>query len=280
MYQITAGGIDAHHNASFFMSRPNGLKDHVLLFVKVKALFTIADDSFCVSPGSALFIRQNTPYEYRSAKGDYCDDWLHFSGGDWANADFSGVPFHQPLLQPNPAVFTLYIRQLLWESSYTPEPYRQENVDMLFRVLLNTARLSMERNISMEKKNSMERSNSMEKNRNAQPYHPCHAKLRELRLTILAQPYKNYSPARLAAALGISTSSFQHLYTQLFGISFGADLIGMRIAYAKDLIQNTNLTMERIAEMCGYNSEVHFYRQFKKYVGMTPAACRKSKDLL
>lgn len=257
MFLIATGGTNAHHSASFFMSRPMGLKNHVLLFVKSKAEFTIADATFLVPPNSVLFVRRETPYQYRSAGGDYTDDWLHFSCADGAFEGLWDIPFHSPVPISNPAKFSFYIQQLLWENTYTPESFRQENVDLLFQVLLNTVRLSI-----LE-------------NKNRQIYSPYRTRLQNLRLTILAEPYKEYSPAQLAASLGISPSYFQHLYTELFGISFRADLIGLRIEYARDLIANTNLTMEKIAEMCGYNSEVHFYRQFKKYTGMTPAVCRQ-----
>lgn len=257
MFSITTGGINTRHSASFFMSRPNGLPVHVLLFVKVRAEFTVADSRFSVPPNSALFIRKNTPYQYKSAGGEYADDWLHFSCLDADLERLGELPFHVPIPISNPAKFTLYIQQLLWENHYTPETFRQDNVHMLFQVLLNTARLSLW------------------ESRTQQPYFPYRTKLENLRLTILAQPYKEYLPGQIAASMGISASYFQHLYTDFFGISFRADLIGLRIEYAKDLIANTNLTMEKIAEMCGYNSEVHFYRQFKKHAGMTPAACRQ-----
>lgn len=259
MFTITAGGTNARHSASFFMSRPKGLKSHVLLFVKTRAQFFISGAAFTVSPNSVLFIKKETPYQYRSTDGEYTDDWLHFSCADketFASCLFD-IPFHSPISISNPAKFTLYIQQLLWENTYTPDGFKQENVDLLFQVLLNTVRLSI-----LESKNP-------------QPYSPYHTRLQRLRLTILAEPYKQYSPSMLAASMGISPSYFQHLYTELFGISFRADLIGLRIEYAKDLIANTNLTMVEIAELCGYNSEVHFYRQFKKYAGMTPAACRQ-----
>lgn len=257
MFSIITGGINARHNSSFFMSRPNGIAEYLLLFVKSRADFTIAGDHCVIPPNSALFIRKNTPYQYRSVAGEYCDDWLHFSctEADWDR--FTELPFHAPIPVSNPAKFTLYIQQLLWENQYTPEHFRQDNVNMLFQVLLNTARLALWENTMH------------------QPSFPYQTRLQNLRLTILAQPYKDYSPARIAASMGISASYFQHLYTEFFGISFRADLIGLRIEYARDLIVNTNLTMEKIAEMCGYNSEVHFYRQFKKHAGMTPALCRQ-----
>lgn len=257
MFSIIAGGTNARHNASFFMSRPKGLPSYVLLFVKVRAEFTIGGQSFNIAPNSALFIEKNTPYQYRSTGGDYTDDWLHFSCPDEELEYLADIPRNCPVPISNPAKFTLYIGQLVWENSYTPESFRAENVDMLFRVLLNAVRLSL-----LEKKNE-------------RAYSPYLSRLQGLRLTILAQPYQEYSPAQIASSLGISPSYFQHLYTELFGISFRSDLIGLRIEYARDLICNTNLTMEKIAEMCGYHNEVHFYRQFKKYAGMTPAACRQ-----
>lgn len=256
MFSIDAGGINARHSASFFMSRPMGLKSHVMLFVKAKSEFTIQDSTFCVSPNSVIFIREETPYQYHGTGGEYTDDWVHFSCSEKDFDRLLDIPFHAPVPVSNPAKFTLYIRQLLWENSYTPEGIKQENVDLLFRVILNTVRLSI-----LE-------------NQTRQSYSPYRTRLQNLRLTILAQPYKEYSPAELAASMDISPSYFQHLYTELFGISFRADLIGLRIEYAKDLISNTNLTMEQIARMCGYNSEVHFYRQFKKHAGMTPLSFR------
>lgn len=257
MFAITTGGINSRHDSSFFMSRPNGLPVHVLLFVKVKAEFTVAESRFTIPPNNALFIRKNTPYQYRSTGGEYTDDWLHFSCSEEDLECFGELPFHTPVPISNPAKFTLYIQQILWENHYTNEKFRQANVDMLFKVLLNTA------------------GHALLESRSHQPCFPYQTRLQNLRLTVLAQPYKEYFPEQIAASMGISASYFQHLYTDLFGISFRADLIGLRIEYAKDLIVNTNLTMESIAKMCGYNNEVHFYRQFKKHTGMTPAVCRQ-----
>ena len=67
-----------------------------------------------------------------------------------------------------------------------------------------------------------------------------------------------------ADTLGISKSYFQHLYKEFFGVSFQQDYIQMRIAYAQDLLETSDMPMEQIAEICGYTNEVHFYRQFKK----------------
>ena len=62
---------------------------------------------------------------------------------------------------------------------------------------------------------------------------------------------------------------------KLFGVSFQQDLILMRVTRARFNLSTSNLSLSQIAELCGYNNEVHFYRQFKKLTGVTPAQYRK-----
>ncbi|HIX28622.1 MAG TPA: AraC family transcriptional regulator, partial [Candidatus Blautia stercoravium] len=153
--------------------------------------------------------------------------------------------------------FTTFLQQILWEENYTSEEYRADNVNALFQVLM--------KNIFLAYK---ERTKGT-------VYNPYRSRLLHLRLSLLSAPYENYELKEIAKQIGISSSYFQHLYSDTFGISFRADLISMRIEYAKELIQNTNLPIEKIAEKSGYSSEVHFYRQFQKETGFTPSAFRK-----
>ncbi|MNC52658.1 Bifunctional transcriptional activator/DNA repair enzyme AdaA [compost metagenome] len=48
-----------------------------------------------------------------------------------------------------------------------------------------------------------------------------------------------------------------------------------RIFAAKDGLLQSNDKIEQIAMACGFESMPHFYRTFKKYTDMTPAAYRK-----
>lgn len=75
--------------------------------------------------------------------------------------------------------------------------------------------------------------------------------------------------------LHISESYFQVLYRRLFGVSFQKDLISMRIDYAKTLLETSDLSVSAVSEMCGYQTEVHFFRQFKSLTGTTPLRYRK-----
>ena len=54
------------------------------------------------------------------------------------------------------------------------------------------------------------------------------------------------------------------------------DIIQSRIGQAKRMLAQTNLTMEEIADRCGYNSPVHFSRQFRKCTGYAPSKWREN----
>ena len=75
----------------------------------------------------------------------------------------------------------------------------------------------------------------------------------------------------------ISESYLQELYKKTFGISIGADIIYGRIDTAKMLLLDTELTAAEVGYHCGYNSSVHFSRQFSKIVGASPAEWRKKQ---
>ena len=258
MFLITTGGFGTRHTAPFLMSRPAGLPEYVILLMKSKAVFTACGQTFPVTPVSALLITPDTPYQYSATEGDYMDDWLHFTCTDADMDEYRAIPPNRPVRLFNPSGFSLYIRQLLWENNYAPKTCRRQNADMLLRIFLNNlSHLCSREDLPFS-------------------YSPWHAKLQNLRLSMQAQPYLNYRPGELAASMGISLSYFQHLYTDLFGISFQADLISLRLDYARDLIHNTTRSMAQIADLCGYMNEVHFYRQFKKQFGMTPAQYRKT----
>ena len=59
------------------------------------------------------------------------------------------------------------------------------------------------------------------------------------------------------------------------GVTCGADVINARIEFAKVLIEETDLNITEISGRCGYESVIHFSRQFKKMTGVAPSEYRK-----
>ena len=101
-------------------------------------------------------------------------------------------------------------------------------------------------------------------------------KMAVIRTKIYNMPYIDWNIDGLAAELNLSKSYFQHLYKQIFGVSAISDVINSRVEHGKYLLSSTDFSVRQIAEKCGYDSDIHFMRQFKSKSGMTPSAYRES----
>ena len=99
--------------------------------------------------------------------------------------------------------------------------------------------------------------------------------LRQLRADIYSMPSQNYTVESMAQRLMLSVSYFQALYKQEFGVSCYEDVICAKISAAKYYLKNTELSVCGIAELCGYENDVHFIRQFRKRTGMTALEYRR-----
>lgn len=84
-----------------------------------------------------------------------------------------------------------------------------------------------------------------------------------LRKEMKYSPQNNWSISDASVRTGLSGSHFQRLYKKHFGNSFTEELISFRMERAKYLLKNTSMSVQRIAEECGYTNSAHFMRQFK-----------------
>ena len=87
-------------------------------------------------------------------------------------------------------------------------------------------------------------------------------------------PQNDWSIEGLAQQLIMSKSHFEHTYKKIFGISPMNEVINSRIENAKFILTSTDISVKQIAEMCGYKSDIHFMRQFKSRLGVTPSVYR------
>lgn len=66
------------------------------------------------------------------------------------------------------------------------------------------------------------------------------------------------------------------LFKQETGQTFTSYLTEVRMNHARALLGNTGLSIQAVAELCGYRDYFYFNKLFKKHVGVTPASFRKS----
>ena len=99
-----------------------------------------------------------------------------------------------------------------------------------------------------------------------------------LRKEMKYSPQYDWSVANAAQKTGLSGSHFQRIYKKLFGVPFNEELISFRLDRAKYLLKNTSLSVQRIAEECGYTNSAHFMRQFRERENMSAGQYRKTDE--
>lgn len=81
----------------------------------------------------------------------------------------------------------------------------------------------------------------------------------------------------VAAAIGTSSHKLSQLLNDNLNTSYNHLINSYRVKAAKQLIKtNSNLSLEGIASEVGFRSKSSFYEAFKKEVGKTPGAYKKS----
>ncbi|CAN7674400.1 AraC family transcriptional regulator [Paenibacillus sp. LjRoot153] len=80
----------------------------------------------------------------------------------------------------------------------------------------------------------------------------------------------------MASRANLSVSRFSFLFKQRYGTSPHQYLLQMRIHHAKELLTNTEHSLESISDYCGFADLHHFSKIFKQRTGTTPGEHRKT----
>jgi AraC-like DNA-binding protein len=113
---------------------------------------------------------------------------------------------------------------------------------------------------------------------------PLFAALQDQRLTravtsVIERPGARHSLQDLAAAAGMSRSSFAARFSQVFGQSPLEFVSKVRLRNAAHLLSRTDLPIKVIATSVGYGSRSHFSRAFSAAYGVDPTTYRSINAL-
>jgi AraC family transcriptional regulator of arabinose operon len=78
----------------------------------------------------------------------------------------------------------------------------------------------------------------------------------------------------LAAAVSLSPSRFAHLFRHEVGTSPSRYLHVLRMLHARTLLERTFYSVKEVMSLVGCNDASHFSRDFRRFHGMSPRACR------
>lgn len=255
MISILRCGFDSRHMVPFSKYHNQGLPHYLLLLIKSSCYFYLNGKKQEIPANTAILFNRNRKIYYGCSQPYYNDDWIHFdiSPEDTILSQLS-IPFDTPLYLPNISLLTSYIRLMVQENSLA-SLHQQKSLDLLMRSLLYSLDSQLHHITTGENRKYFFIFN-------------------DLRTSIQNAPYQTWNLDELAASLHMSTSYFQHLYKDFFGISCRHDIIQARIELAKFYLSTTNMPVRAVAAMTGYENELHFMRQFKKFTGMTPTQHR------
>ena len=86
---------------------------------------------------------------------------------------------------------------------------------------------------------------------------------------------QNITLEDVCAATGFSVSYFSALFKKETGEGFAKYLTRVRMERAKELLQETNLSVAEICTRVGYGDLKHFNQTFKKVTNLSPGQYRK-----
>jgi len=81
---------------------------------------------------------------------------------------------------------------------------------------------------------------------------------------------------RLAADLGLSTSTLRRRVQEATGMPLHRFIRSLRMEEARRLLRRTDRSLARIADDLGFSDEYHFNREFSRLAGIPPGAYRNS----
>jgi len=84
---------------------------------------------------------------------------------------------------------------------------------------------------------------------------------------------------QLATELGVSYTWFRRAFLRHTGLSPYQYLLQLKVARARRLLTEPNMTIQQAATLSGFESEQYFCRLFKKKTGITPGQWRHNSSI-
>ncbi len=254
MFNIKRMGYNTIHDNNFKVNRPNGYNYFLLLFVKSNSTFIINNQIYDVSPNTIIVYAKNSPHKYMSSNDKYKNDWIHFDCSETLN-----IPLNTPILIKQHTYIDNLIQTISMEF-FSNNTHKTETLNHLMSILfLKINEFSIE--------NTQDKSNPN-----------IDEKLINLRSEIYSNPQLNWSISLMCKKTNLSSGYLQKIYKSSFSVTCMEDVFESRINHAKQLLTGTNLMVYEISSLCGYSSEFHFMKQFKKLTNITPSSYRKQKS--
>jgi AraC family transcriptional regulator of arabinose operon len=256
----------SYHSKPFHVASRRGLRSYLIRFqVEGCCRMLVNGEIEKITPGDLLLFKPGDRYELKIEEEVQHDgkveissgDYYFFCRGPWVDEWWSRAPKPQRLKMPLSEHLLHLCRQAILEQR-KGKGFGKEIAEYYLRILC----LSIERSIQEQRISSGKGK------------------------SFLAYEMKNYIEENALSAIrvkdvaehaGISVSRAVHLFKSTFGQTIMQYAMQIRLSVARERILFSKMSLEQIAETCGFNSYTYFYRVFRARYGMSPKEYRSEE---
>ncbi|MBQ4509460.1 MAG: helix-turn-helix transcriptional regulator [Clostridia bacterium] len=234
-------------------SNDKGRLDYYLIYVLADEVQVLRQGEWQrLIPGSVIVIPPNTPYKCKCATASASFLWVHFTGsGVEQILDRYKIELF-PSIYKTSATNNISSRfQKLFEGFARNDSYRVYDLSALLDRLL----IEISRAVEKNKAERISLSRSIRY-------------LNENYTTQIKIP-------DLAKMENICMTSYNKAFKKQMGMSPTKYIIRLRTNNAKELLCTTNMTIQKIGAICGYDDVNFFRKTFKKEIGISPLEYRE-----
>ena len=251
--EVVRTDIQSYRDENFVVNRQKN-QFYVLQLFWTPVYMKIDGRNIVTPPHTLIILDKDTPNYFRGAEGSLINDYVCFNA---ERSELEGILLNKPIPISNYEWYHDVI-QCIHTVHNSVNVQRDQTSVFLFQGLLSKCKELYSYYSSDSDVTSMQDA------------------FIQLRNDILDFPQSDWKVSEMAKQCKLSIPHFQYTYKKLFSVSPITDVINARVQKAKNLL-GTNLTIKEIAAMCGYNSDVHFMNQFKKFTGISPSTYRKDR---
>lgn len=239
-------------------SNDKGRLDYYLIYVLADEVQVLRQGEWQrLIPGSVIVIPPNTPYKCKCATASASFLWVHFTGsGVEQILDRYKIELF-PSIYKTSATNNISSRfQKLFEGFARNDSYKFYDLAALLDRLLIEIGRAIEKN-KTEKVSLSKSIRYLNENYTSQIKIPTLAQMENMCMTAYNMSFKKQ--------MSMSPTKY---------------IIKLRTSSAKELLCTTNMTVQKIGSLCGYDDVNFFRKTFKKETGLSPSQYRKKFSLI
>ncbi len=235
---------------------PHGRNDYYLMYMTEGEMNIELDGVRSLFPaGSTVIIRPHTAYLYGKSEQDapirYY--WMHFTGSDCERIlQECGLPLGQVSEIGKSQEVSFHFEDIFSE-------FRKRRPSFDFSVTLKAQYLLLHVGRALTKEGNAGAS-------------PVERSLKYIHTNIK----QAFSVKELAEMEFLSPSRYREVFRETTGLSPLEYILRQRIHHACELIEQGDLSLSQVAELCGFTDRLYFQRVFKKRMSVTPGEYRAS----